>query len=300
MFLTLGESVAPGALAPSAVYHAYLPVVSRSGWPVQPPLIGVYYFNWYRSKTEGWGNDSHVVGPEATMPALGWYASDDPTVIRAHLDQISAVGFDFVVLNVVAENPTIWENIRAVFREAEGRPIRLAIMLDGLYQASPAAKRAWVAHVLREYGDHPNYLRLQGRPLVLLYSARLDFAAPEATLRNVYWAPSYHQALSEDWPFWDPTPQLMINGVVPVMPGYDDRSLGRERSMYYPRDEGQLYRDQWERALALRPRIITVYSWNEHFELTAIEPTERWGDLYLRLTRCFITRAKTGSIVPCP
>ena len=234
------------------------------------------------------------------MPALGWYASEDPAVIRAHLDQIATVGFDFVALDVVADSPVSWPTVDAIFREAQERPLKLAIMLDGLYQAQSEVKQAWVERVLRYYGNHPAYLRLEGQPLVLLYSATIDFPNPGGTIRNVYWAPTYHQAAPLDWPFWDMSPQVLLNGVVPVLPGYDDRSLGRERAMHHPREDSLLYRNQWERALALHPSIITVYSWNEHFELTAIEPTQRWGDLYLRLTRCYISRAKSGVLLPCP
>ncbi|MCX6024180.1 MAG: hypothetical protein NTZ05_21100, partial [Chloroflexi bacterium] len=65
------------------------------------------------------------------------------------------------------------------------------------------------------------------------------------------------------------------------------------------RDGGKLYISQWEQALAQHPQIITVYSWNENFEQTAIEPTDTWDDRYLKLTACFIERAKSGNATPC-
>jgi len=86
---------------------------------------------------------------------------------------------------------------------------------------------------------------------------------------------------------------------VPVVPGYVDTHLGRERSMEYPRASGQMYREQWQRALVLRPEMIVVYSWNEYFEQTAIEPTEAWGDQYLKWTACYIAHAHRGTTGAC-
>ena len=69
--------------------------------------------------------------------------------------------------------------------------------------------------------------------------------------------------------------------------------------MLHPRDNGQFYRGQWQRALSLHPELILVYSWNEYFERTAIEPTDAWGTQYLQMTRCFISRAHDGTTGGC-
>jgi len=90
-----------------------------------------------------------------------------------------------------------------------------------------------------------------------------------------------------------------VNGVVPVIPGYIDRHLGREHPMEHPRRDGRMYHDQWQRALAERPELIIVYSWNEHFEQTAIEPTDAWGDRYVRWTACYAAHARRGTVGPC-
>jgi hypothetical protein len=84
-----------------------------------------------------------------------------------------------------------------------------------------------------------------------------------------------------------------------VIPGYTDAGLGRAQSMVHERNNGQMYREQWQRALAVHPEVILVYSWNEYFERTAIEPTDAWGDQYLRLTACFIAQAHRGTRATC-
>jgi hypothetical protein len=51
--------------------------------------------------------------------------------------------------------------------------------------------------------------------------------------------------------------------------------------------------------LSLHPDVILVYSWNEFFERTAVEPTDAWGDEYVRLSACFIGHAHRGTRGDC-
>jgi hypothetical protein len=69
--------------------------------------------------------------------------------------------------------------------------------------------------------------------------------------------------------------------------------------MEHPRNNGQMYHEQWQRALALHPEFIIVYSWNEHFERTAIEPTVAWGDQYVQWTACYAAHAHAGREGTC-
>lgn len=273
------------------------------------PMVGVHYFTWYRTKDGGWGNDGTVVRDSTQKPVLGWYASSDPVVIDVQLGQMATAGIDFVIVHVNAESPPGWSNARLFFSRLGQHKLRAAVMLDGLYTRPATLKATWVAKAKAEFTGHANYFFLHGKPLIMLYSATADFAIPGIALRNVYWTDSYEPGKNtfnaslvlypHDWPFWAPSPQPAVNGVVPVVPGYIDTHLGRERSMEHPRNDGQLYHDQWRRALALRPELIVIYSWNEYFEQTAIEPTEAWGDRYLQWTACYVAHAHRGTTGPC-
>jgi len=275
----------------------------------QRPQVGVHYFMWYRSGQSGWGNGTTAVQADAPMPALGWYRSTDESVMDTQISQMAAAGFDFVIVQVVADSPASWATAQRFLGRLAGRTLKAAVMLDGLHTTTAAIKRGWVEKAKAEYTGHANYFSLYGEPLIMLFAARLDFAVPGTVLRNVYWTNSYGQGTntfnldsnlySHDWPFWSATPQPVVNGVAPVVPGYVDSHLGRSAPMEYPRNNGQMYHDQWQRALALRAELIIVYSWNEHFEQTAIEPTEAWGDQYLRWTACYIARAHAGTAGAC-
>lgn len=70
-----------------------------------------------------------------------------------------------------------------------------------------------------------------------------------------------------------------------ILPGYDDRHLpGRPEHSYLPRENGALYRQQWDSATRAGSDQALVVSFNEWPETTNIEPNLESGDLYLDLT----------------
>ena len=281
----------------------------RSRLVAQRPLVGVHYFAWYQLVSAGWRNDLTTVPADSPKPAIGRYESSDTDAIAAHIRQIEDAGFDFAIVHVIAGFPRTWMNARTFVDRLSGHRLKAAILLDGLYAEGAAAKAMWVRQASDEFAGDRHYLRIDGEPLVMLFSAPIDFDVPGVALRNVYWTDRYDPGRNtfnpsrrlepRDWPFWAPTPQPLVNGVVPVVPGYTDAPLGRLRTMVHPRDNGRMYREQWQRALALHPELILVYSWNEYFEQTAIEPTDAWGDQYVRMSACFIAHAHRGTTGSC-
>jgi hypothetical protein len=275
----------------------------------QRPRVAVHYFAWYQSVKGQWGNGVTAAPSTAPEPTLGWYDSRDPSIMDAHIAQMERVGFDIVILQIVADLPSSWATAQRFFERLSGRRLQVVVMLDGLYTPAIAAATGTILRAVRTFGGHPNYVRVRGQPLVLLYSGRLDFPVPGVQLRNVYWADAYgpgensynpdRHLYPRDWAFWAPTPPPLVNGIVPVTPGYSDTHLERGVGMEHPRDDGAMYREQWRQALSLRPELVIVYSWNEHFEQTAIEPTAAWGDRYLQLTQCFIALAHAGREGTC-
>jgi len=71
-------------------------------------------------------------------------------------------------------------------------------------------------------------------------------------------------------------------------PGFDNSSwapaFGKER-LTINREDGQLYRQTWEAAVASNPSWMMITTFNEWPEGTEIEPSQELGDQYLQLTR---------------
>jgi hypothetical protein len=76
----------------------------------------------------------------------------------------------------------------------------------------------------------------------------------------------------------DPHPTILT-----VACGYDDRKI-RYPGNFVDRENGALYRRQWEAALAGEPDVVMINTWNEWAEGTMIEPTVEFGYKYLELT----------------
>jgi len=280
----------------------------RSRLTAQRPLVGVHYFMWYLP-LNGWGNGLTSVAADAPQPIIGPYDSKDTDVISSHIKQIEDAGFDFALVHIVFNGPRTWTNAHIFMDRLSGHRLNAAVVIDGLYTETPEARAIWVQKVKDEFGGHNHYLRLYGQPLVVVFSAELNFDVPGVIMRNMYWTSRYTPGNNSfnpntrleprDWAFWSPTPQPLTNGMVPVIPGYNDAPLGRPQTMVHPRENGRYYGEQWQRAIALHPELIIVYGWNEYFEQTAIEPTNVWGYRYLELSACYIGHAHRGTNGEC-
>jgi hypothetical protein len=82
--------------------------------------------------------------------------------------------------------------------------------------------------------------------------------------------------------------------VFTICPGYDDRgivSAERAQSQYrsIARDATQTYQRMQRVAFELNPapHLVVITSFNEFHENTHIEPSQQFGDLYLKSTQAF-------------
>lgn len=71
-------------------------------------------------------------------------------------------------------------------------------------------------------------------------------------------------------------------------PGYDDHLIPERHSPVLDRRDGSLYEATFEAAVSSDPDMVFVTSWNEWWEHTYIEPSERFGDRYLEITRSLV------------
>jgi Glycosyl hydrolase family 99 len=79
-----------------------------------------------------------------------------------------------------------------------------------------------------------------------------------------------------------------------VLPGYDDRHISGRKPDHFLRQDGHLYADQWDAAIASHSDQVLVVSFNEWMETTNIEPNVEWGNLYLDLTSSLASRYRAS------
>jgi len=114
----------------------------------------------------------------------------------------------------------------------------------------------------RKYFQSPNYFLFDRKPLVVTYEK-----PPKDSRMYMVRYLSYNMKIRH------------------VLPGYDERMLGRPTKHYLPRLNGFTYRVQFKLAKLGNPHLVFIVSWNEYHEQTAISPTKEYGFKYLDLTR---------------
>jgi len=77
-----------------------------------------------------------------------------------------------------------------------------------------------------------------------------------------------------------------------AQPGYDDHLIPDRTTPILKRRNGALYRETLQAALASDPDWIFLTSWNEWWEHTYIEPSKKYGSLYLQITKQYAEQWK--------
>jgi glycoprotein endo-alpha-1,2-mannosidase len=164
---------------------------------VAAPTVGAYYYPWYGPGAGGHGyNDTlrmHLT-PRPQSPLLGAYNSRSADVISSHIDQ-SRLGNismwalswwgpnsyeDVTIRNHIFKHPRAAELTYTIHYESQGRL--------GSFDAPNYTRLASDFRYLAEnVFDDPNYMRIEGRPVIVLYLSRVYFddAAGWAALDNL-------------------------------------------------------------------------------------------------------------------
>lgn len=79
-----------------------------------------------------------------------------------------------------------------------------------------------------------------------------------------------------------------------VNPGFDDSPVNGwgKGSRYIERDDGEVYRYRWERAVQTGYALACIPTWDDWGEGSVIEPTVEFGNQYLDITREYVAKYK--------
>lgn len=185
-----------------------------------------------------------------------------------------------------------------------------------------------LAYVIREYGDHSAFMQVDGKPLIVLWASgtvspgtwlKVIPALKQEGLDAVYLGMGYNvsnldmfEGLHRYSIFDDPDLQQTYQAVArtvryypllsydrslriwaaTVQPGHDDQLLPGREGKVQDRLNGASYRSTWEAAIQSNPDWIFITTWNEWWEHTYIEPSELYGDQYLKITREYADKWK--------
>jgi hypothetical protein len=289
-------------------------VVAASSQPTAGPALTstplfAYFYQWFDPNS--WNR------AKIDYPKLGRYSSDDVAVMRQQIQwakQSGITGF------IVSWKSTEVNNrrLRTLMSVAAEQKFRLAMIYQGLdfsRHPLPASRvAADFKYFQRYFAGNPVFYRMGGKPLTIWsgtwgYSAA-DVARVTTPVRSsmlvlsteksvagyqriakwtdgdaYYWSSvnpdtntgyagkldDMSRAIHSDQKYW----------LAPFAAGFDARLVGGAQRV--DRKDGQTMRAEYATALSSSPDALGLISWNEFSENTYIEPSQKYGDEFLRL-----------------
>src|SRR5215207_8764817 len=288
---------------------AFLP--ARNSAPavaLDPIPVLAYYYIWF--DTQSWDR------AKTDYPLLGRYSSSNVDVMRQHIQWAKEAGITGFIVSWKSTDK-LNERLEKLIQVTNEENFKLAIIYQGLdFQREPLPIEqvdADLSYFIEHYSEDQAFY-LYEKPLVI-WSGTWRFSREEvesvvngkrehililASEKNVdgytrladlvdgdayYWSsvnpdtfPGYPEklkAMSE---------AIHANGglwIAPVASGFDARLVGG--TTVVDRKNGETLQIQYNAAMQSSPDAIGLISWNEFSENSHIEPSENYGDRYLKV-----------------
>lgn len=259
----------------------------------QATVRAAFYYPWF---PEAW--DQLGINPFTKYhPSLGSYRSTDSTVITRHIDAMIYAGMNASIYSWWGQGSKEDVRFDSYLAASAGKGLKWAAYYEcegnssggACSTASPSAAkiRSDLTYIKRKYSSHPNYLRIDGKPVIFAYG---DFADDCTTADNWKQANSglgFYVVLRvfrnyKDCPSQpDGWHQYAPSSAEDDQPGYSITiSPG-----FYKANEGtpRLSRDlsRWQKNVTdlknSRAPLQLVTTFNEFGEGSSIESTTEWA-----------------------
>jgi glycoprotein endo-alpha-1,2-mannosidase len=188
--------------------------VSEPQW-TKRYLIGTYYYLWYPGNwREGYINGRLL---PRQLPALGEYDSSDLKTIEQHIAWSSQYGIGFWAISWWPDHPELDRIIRDKIIKAKNiSDIKFCIfyetsglgLVDEKIDFTPEKTKRLISDVkdlAKNYFPHPSYLKIKGRPVIILYLSRTfagDYPGALNGLRTALKKMGYDPFVIGDEIFW--------------------------------------------------------------------------------------------------
>jgi len=130
-----------------------------------PRLVLTFYYAWYRPGR--WGN-------VLDHPTLGFYNSSDREAIRRHFEFAEEAGIDGLIVSWWGDSTDEVLQVMLDVAEEVNTTVRLTVYYERVpAPESPDGAVAELEGLLNQYGGRRHFLRVQGHPVLFLYSRAL-------------------------------------------------------------------------------------------------------------------------------
>lgn len=245
-------------------------------------------------------------------PTLGPYSSADPKVIDQHLRWVAEAGIGTLVVSFFAkgrtdDNGLPFEHVvQLLFQRAPTYGVKIAFHMEPYKERSAASIADDIRSTVSTYAKHPSAAKIDGKLIFYLYDSYqvqssdwarvipavndiaytigllVEFGYLEHVIASRFSA-AYSYFAAIDFSFgctpknWKRIVSTLsknkVEFIPSVGPGYDDTSIrpwNKQNSK--SRADGEYYSKYWDEAIKLKPKIISITSFNEWHEGTQIEP----------------------------
>ncbi|HSC88541.1 MAG TPA: endo-1,3-alpha-glucanase family glycosylhydrolase [Polyangiaceae bacterium] len=282
--------------------------------PVRAPLaptdergIALYY-PWY--SLDSWQSEDLMDAPVTP------YASNVPADVRRQMQQAKSAGITGFIVSFTGAGTSSDENIAMMLDVAEEEDFVVGFFLETTIEGltnNPDGIAASLEYIDATYGEHPALMQVDGKAVVVPWltcnTTLENWQAARQKVRDAghdvwlvqdcqdmdyivdfdgVWYDGAIGGLGEKVRYWsvladEPAPKLWIPT---AMPGFDEHLLDDRgpNPRVYPRNDGDVYRAALAAAVGSTPHWVAIYTWNEWWENTHIEPSEAFGNQYLDIT----------------
>jgi len=250
------------------------------------PQVGAFYYAWYDPAS----NVSWEYPKIQDKPVLGYYNSCDPSVIEQHFAWLSDLHVDFVVVSWWGiDNQWDWRGsfinnaTLQIFQVARDNAtnVKVAVMVEPFNESGTYNFEIYdyIYGLVEEYPTV--YFNVDGKPLLCFFNGE-KMTSPDVFV----WDDRFTVKIvgNDNHAEWlydcvttknNPTPPTPRDRQISVSPRFDDFYVRPNNETVDAKLE-YLYAEQWQKALDYAKQnaidFITITSWNEYPERTAIEP----------------------------
>ena len=143
------------------------------------PIRAAFYYPWY---PENWHQSATQGGPDPWShftPSLGLYDSSNAAVIKNHIAAMQYGGIQAGISSWWGQGLSTDKRVPALLSAARGTGFLWSLYYEPALSA--AGVRSDLAYINQHYGSDPNYLRVNGKPVVFVYGRSVTNCADVAT-----------------------------------------------------------------------------------------------------------------------
>ena len=260
--------------------------------------VGMWYTVWWDSKAQDEKYYNHHWIKETRVKPIkhGYYATDDTAKLKDDFTYFNRIGIDYLLLddtnNHLADEGNIASHINACFKMAKqlGSKNAPELCFGGGSPLLNSNEPGMIAEMDIFYGYATAYkdntFFWKGKPLFVNFNIPKNYGWQDPrgrfTMRPAAGHTSEGKGYTQKYNLdktgmygWVFDYQYSTSEVYGITPGWSRSHNGLSYgSPPLSRKNGELYQQEWLKAIKRKPEMIVIASWNDHAEETGIEAVE--------------------------